>query len=193
MDKRIVLIRHGLTESNVKGKYAGHQDDVLSKEGEAQAAKLKDRFKDIIFDRVYCSDRKRAIRTAEIIFGDLPVIKEKGLSEINFGVFEGLTHQEIMEKYTDIYKKCLEDPFNVSVPGAETMNGFQERVTGTIKKIVSPDNLKNVALVCHGGTIAIFIHSILKDNNFWRHIPGNATVTAVKYRNGEFSVESFNE
>src|SRR3989344_5403927 len=108
---RLVLIRHGITEWNKEGRYCGHKDIDLSVEGRAQAERLGRKLKAVKFDKVYCSDRKRAFQTGRIIFkgSGLTIVKE--LREINFGVLEGLRHEEAAEEYGDLYKKWLKDPY----------------------------------------------------------------------------------
>jgi len=98
MITRLILIRHGMTDWNKEKKYCGRRDIPLSDEGKNQALKLSRKLKSVNFDGVYSSDKKRAIQTARIIFKGLRITKIKGLKELDFGVFEGLTHEEIMKK-----------------------------------------------------------------------------------------------
>lgn len=190
---RLVLIRHGATDWNRQKRYCGCKDIDLSREGRLQARKLRRRLGKVKFDKIYSSDRRRAIQTARILFGQAKIIREPGLREINFGVLEGLHHEEIMGKYADIYEKWLKDVFKNNIPRAEPMDLFERRVKGALEKIVRSNPGKTVAVVCHGGVIGIFVKDILKGRNFWRCIPSPASITVVGYGAGKQILKKFND
>ena len=192
MTTRLILIRHGITEWNKQGRYCGYKDVSLSSKGRSQVMKLRKSFKKISFGRIYCSDRKRALQTRAILFGNKSFTKAKGLREINFGVFEGLKHAEIMEKYPKIYKGWLANPYKGRIPRAEPMPVFKKRVESAIKKIVFLNHGKTIAAVCHGGVIGIFVSSILKNRDFWGHVPSPASVTNVEHKNNKYRIDKFN-
>ena len=193
MRTRLVFIRHGITEWNKERRYCGNIDVGLSNQGKAQAKKLRDRLKSVKFDKIYCSSRRRAIQTAKIVFAGEQIIKLSALREINFGVIEGLRRDQIMKKYAVVYKKWLDDPYKVRLPGAEDMQVFRKRVGGAIKKILYSNRGKTIAVVCHGGAIGIFVSNILKSRNFWRYVPAAASVTVVDFENGKLKLKSFNQ
>ena len=193
MATELVFIRHGITDWNKEMRYCGHKDVSLSSEGRKQAVRLRKRFKTVRFDRIYSSDRKRALQTCRIVFGKAKITRVKGLREINFGVFEGLQHKEIMKKYGGIYKKWLLDPFKNRIPEAEPMTAFKKRVRSSIKKIISLNPGKNVAVVCHGGAIGVFIGTILENRNFLGHVPAAASITIVEYKEGVLKLKRFND
>jgi len=193
MATQLVLIRHGVTEWNKDMRYCGYKDVSLNTQGKAHAMRLRNALKSFEFDRVYSSDRKRALQTGRIIFNGAKIIKIGALREINFGVLEGLTHEEIMKKYTNSYEKWLKDPFRNNIPGAEPINIFKNRVRAAMKKIASVNQGKTIAVVCHGGVIAIFISSLLKSRNFWKHVPSSASITIVEYKKGGSRIKLFND
>jgi len=193
MITRLTLIRHGLTQWNKLGRYCGCKDVALNKEGKAQAKCLARRFIAVKFDKIYSSDRLRALQTARIIFQRAKITKLPSLREINFGVLEGMRHKEILKKYPSVYKRWLKDPYQDCIPGAEPMNIFKKRVELGIKKIVRLNTGKKLAIVCHGGVIGIIVSGILKKKNFWRYVPKGASFTIVEYRSGRPKVKKFNE
>jgi len=193
MATQLVLIRHGVTEWNKDMRYCGYKDVSLNTQGKAHAMRLRNALKSFEFDRVYSSDRKRALQTGRIIFNGAKIIKVGALREIDFGCLEGLTHEEIMKKHTNIYEKWLKNPFRNNIPRAEPMNIFKNRVQAAIKKIASVNQGKAIAVVCHGGVIAIFISSLLKSRNFWKHIPSSASITIVEYKKGGSRIKLFND
>lgn len=190
---RLFLIRHGVTEWNREKRYCGHRDIGLSNEGKSQVKLLSNRLNAVRFDRVYCSNRKRAIQTARMLFKQARIIPDWGLREINFGVLEGLKHKEIMEKYEDTYKKWLKDSFKNSIPKAEPMNVFKKRVENALWSIIRFNSGKTIAVVCHGGVIGIFVNGILKNRNFWRCVPSPASVTIVEHEKGKARLKKLND
>lgn len=193
MATKIILIRHGITEWNRQKRYCGFFDISLSDKGKIQAGKLRERLILEKVHRVYCSDRKRAIHTAKIIFNGSKIKKIPGLREMHFGIFEGLSHNEIIKRYHETYKKWLRDPFRISIPKGENLNTFKKRVGGAFKKIIAANPDKNVAVICHGGVISVFITAILKSGDFWKYIPRPASISIVEHRNGKEKIRLFND
>ncbi|MDD5432092.1 MAG: histidine phosphatase family protein [Candidatus Omnitrophica bacterium] len=192
MATKIVLIRHGVTRWNKEKRYCGCMDIGLSKEGKAQAEKLKKHLSGNKFHKIYSSDRKRALQTAKIIFKGLKLIQVKGLREMSFGVMEGLRHDDILKKYPKEYSRWLENPFKYNIPKAEALVDFKKRVNCAIRKIVDSNRGKTVAVVCHGGAIGIFVTGILKKKDFWRHVPKTTSVTIVEFMKNKPKIKLFN-
>ncbi len=190
---RLILIRHGVTRWNKERRYCGHKDIGLSNEGKSQIKLLSNRLNAVRFDKVYCSNRKRAMQTARMLFKQTKIIPDRGLREINFGVLEGLKHEEIMQKYAGTYKKWLKDSFKNNVPKAEPMKAFKKRVENVIWNIIRCNSGKTIAVVCHGGVIGIFVNGILKNRNFWRCVPSPASITMVEYEKENPRLKKFND
>lgn len=181
MSIKLILIRHGLTAWNLEKRYCGFKDIPLAKEGRRQARRLKKRLEKEPIQQVYSSDRKRARETAKIIFPEAKIKAMPGLKEMSFGCFEGLTYARVLKKYPRIYKKWLNSPFSAVIPKGEGLAGFRRRVTRAFRKIISGQSHKTIAVVCHGGTIGIFIAAILKSRDFFKYIPAPASLTIVEY------------
>jgi len=190
---RLILIRHGTTEWNSQKRYCGRKDIGLGNEGKSQVKLLSSRLNAVKFDKVYCSDRKRAVQTARMLFKQARIIPDRNLREINFGVLEGLKHEEIMEKYADTYKKWLKDSFKNNIPKAEPMNVFKKRVENALWNIIRSNSDKTIAVVCHGGVIGIFVNGILKNRNFWHCVPSPASITTVEHEKGKPRLKKFND
>lgn len=190
---RLILIRHGQTAWNLQKRYAGFTDIGLDPEGKKQIKKISNRLKNEFIHCVYSSDRIRAIESSKIIFEKIKIKKLKALREINFGVFESLTHREIMEKYQAIYQKWLKNPFSITIPQGESLKNFKKRIKNVFKKIISSNKNKTIAVVSHGGTISIVISSILKSKKFWDYIPKSASISVVEYTNRKPKIKLFND
>jgi len=193
MATKLILIRHGETAWNTRKRYCGFKDVRLSAKGKLQVKLLSERLKAENINKVYASDRKRALETAKIIFRDLKVEKIPDLREMHFGCFEGLTHREIMRKYPKVYSRWLKGPFDTRIPGGEDLAGFRKRVVLAFKKIISLNPHKTIAVVCHGGTIGIFLAHILKTRDFWKKVPHAASLSIFECKNGKVNIKLFND
>jgi len=133
---RFYLVRHGETLWNRQLKYQGQSDVPLSDEGRAQAKILSERLKNEKIDVIYASDLGRTIETAEIIakHHGLEVITTPMMRELNFGLWEGMTYDEIMAKWPQEYKTWRGDPYNKRPPGGETISELCDRVSKFLRK-----------------------------------------------------------
>ena len=94
----VYLIRHGETEWSASGRHTGRTDIPLTAEGERKAKGLRERFKGVMFDRVFTSPLQRARRTCELAgFGDRAKT-DPDLLEWNYGDYEGRKSSEILSQ-----------------------------------------------------------------------------------------------
>lgn len=193
MATKLILIRHGQTQWNLQKRYSGIVDVSLNGRGKKQAQELHRRLKKEVIHKVYSSDRKRAQQTANIIFKKAAIVTVPDLRELHFGIFEGLTYKKIMKNHSEIYKRWLNDPFRVSIPEGESFSDFKKRVRKAFKKIIALNRNKTIAVICHGGTISMFINSIKREKNFWKHIPSSASMSIIEFKNGKAGIKQVND
>ena len=99
MATRLILIRHGETDYSTEKRYCGLTDVCLNKRGIEQAEGLCQKLGEEDVDKVYSSDLRRASEFAKIVFKNKEIEPAPEFREINFGIFEGLTYEEIMARY----------------------------------------------------------------------------------------------
>jgi alpha-ribazole phosphatase/probable phosphoglycerate mutase len=171
MVTKVYLIRHGETEDSEIRRYKGHIDVPLSEKGVEQMKKLSKFMNTEIFpnpascilNAIYCSSLSRAIKSAEIIaepYDLKPVIMEE-LKERNFGVWEGMTFNEIAEKYPVEFRAWVSDPLRYSPVEGESTREVRDRVLQAFNKIVEKHDGDNIAIVAHGGVNRIILCEIL--------------------------------
>lgn len=192
MSTKLLLIRHGVTAWNIQKKYCGIRDIPLGREGRRQARRLRRRLRGKNIAHVYASDRKRAIQTARIIF-DHTITAIPELREIHFGVFEGMTHDEILKKHGPLYQRWLKNPMGTPIPKGEDMTRFKKRLLGILKTITRRHPGETIAVVCHGGVIGMIMTHLKKTKNFWRYVPGSASLSTLTYANNAFRIIRFND
>lgn len=180
----IVLIRHGETDSNVKGTYLGWTDVPLNETGLMQAAIAKDKLKNDKFDLCIASPLCRAFNTASIILEgrDLKIQTDDRLKERNFGVWDDLTFDEISHKYPEEHKKWMVDITNYEVEGGESFRGSYDRIAEFVDSLVKTYKNKRILIVTHSGTIRkIFAYLIgLGIEGVWRFKVDNASINKIE-------------
>ena len=127
---RIYLVRHGETELNQKKCYYGHMDVGLSEKGVKQAKAIGAFFQNRSFDVVVSSPLIRAVKTAEYILGgrEQKIVVDERLSEQNFGIFEGFTYEQLLERYPDEFQSWNQDFSGYRIPGGESFSDVRDRI-----------------------------------------------------------------
>lgn len=155
---RIHFIRHGLTEGAAEGRYIGHTDAELSRDGILQ---LEDMQRDMVYPKasaVFISPLKRCAQTAAILYPDHHPIEMEGLIEYNFGEFDGKTADELLGgKKADLFTAWLKGGPDSAPPFGESNAQFQKRVCETMEKIVDGvirSETDNTVIITHGGVIS---------------------------------------
>ncbi|MCF0228650.1 MAG: histidine phosphatase family protein [Parasporobacterium sp.] len=164
---KIALIRHGMTEGNIRKQYSGVTNDKLCPEGIEELKRLAGE-RPIQPDIVFASPMSRCLDTAEILFPNRePVIIDE-LAEMNFGIFEGRAFAGDLEN-DPVYRKWIEGGCEDTIPEGENKTEFAKRCAAGFMKALAmiPDEQADedylAAFAVHGGTImavmAIFADS----------------------------------
>ena len=108
---RIHFIRHGLTQGAEEGRYIGHTDADLSRDGILQ---LEDMQRDMVYPQasaLFSSPLKRCMHTAQLLYPDRTPIEMEGLIEYNFGEFDGKSADELLSgKKADLFTASVTFP-----------------------------------------------------------------------------------
>ncbi|MBL3821763.1 histidine phosphatase family protein [Bacillus cereus] len=156
---RIYLTRHGQTEWNIENRMQGWKDSALTPEGINNAISLGNSLKNIEFNTIYTSTSNRAVNTAKLLSkqNDTSLILNPDLREINMGIWEGKTHEEIKKAYPAQYKNFWENPMYYEPIGGESFKEFVDRVVSVFNTIISTHQEGNILIVTH----AIFLKTLL--------------------------------
>ena len=186
MCAKLFLIRHGETDWNYQRRYCSFTDLDLNEKGKNQARQVHKILNKEVIHKVYTSDRKRTCEFAGIVFKGLPIEKLPDLREIKFGIFEGLTYQEIMKAYPKIYRGWLDDPLNLAIPEGESLNNLAERVRKTLARILSHNRNRTVAIVTHAGPIRVILCDTLNLDlkEIWQIEPDLASISIIEFVKG---------
>jgi probable phosphoglycerate mutase len=148
---RLLLVRHGQTGFSVARRYSGRGDPELTEVGVRQAEALGKRLAGYPgLDAVLCSPLRRASHTARLVAepSRLPVEVLDGLTETDFGRWEGLTFAEAAEAYPEQHRTWLCDP-GVATPGGESFDAVYRRVETVRDELLRRHAGETVAVVSH--------------------------------------------
>ncbi len=148
----LYLIRHGESEDNLENRIGG--DASLTTAGLKQAGKLGKHFQDVPLPYIFCSQKKRTCQTAEPIQTsqdiNCQVIPLPEFNEIDAGVCEEMTYQEIQDKYPEISSARAKDKYNYIYPQGEGYVTMHSRINKGIKKaIYLSGNADNIMIIGH--------------------------------------------
>lgn len=145
-----LLVRHGQSEWNAKGRMQGHADSPLTAEGRKQAAAAARKLG--TFDIVACSDLSRSRDTAEIIaehLGLSVLAPHPGLREIHVGPWQGLTRKQISRQFPGFLENDMKPA------GYEADEDVFARVTDTLLDIATRHSMSTGLVVTHSGVIRV--------------------------------------
>jgi broad specificity phosphatase PhoE len=185
----IILVRHGETDTNVKGVlHAVKDEEVLNKEGKRQMEKVAGDLKQFSPTKIYTSNEKRTIESGEVIGNilNIPTETMEEIGERNWGDFVGQPWSEVEKVLNpmNIEERYSYIPFN-----GESWKAFEARLIKVINKIVEENKNQTTVIVSHGGVIRALMPYLLgkpKKESF-KYDPRNASTTIFNYENGKFS------
>lgn len=141
----IYLIRHGKTEANEKHLYCGSTDLPLSETGRAELEQLHYDLKNV---RFLSSGMKRTNETMQILFDDMPYTVEPRFREVDFGIFEMHSYDQL--KDTPAYQAWLTGDNEANIPPqGESGLQMKQRVLEAFREI-----REDTCIITHGGVIA---------------------------------------
>lgn len=183
----LYLIRHGETEGAETRRYKGTIDVPLSENGIRQIERVSDYIVETVkrghgekekfhvspspglpvsgsmLTAVYCSHLSRAVKSAELIAKPycLEPVLVPALRERNFGIWEGMSFDEIKEKYPEEFTAWAGNPLEFGPMKGESTMEVKDRVINAMDTIIQNHSGERIAIVSHGGVIRIILCSIL--------------------------------
>jgi len=178
--KKCYLIRHGLPDfPGGKGMCIGTTDIPMGEKGLNQAAEMSKLLPPVT--AVFSSPLTRAVQTAQAI--GMPVTIIDDLREMYAGEWDGLTFDEIRQRYPELYAARFHD-LTIPLPGAEDHAAGLFRFKGALEEAAthSPGDF---AVVAHGGIIAQFLQDI---SGVWKK-PDYTQIIPLVWENGDFYLQ----
>lgn len=153
----LYLARHAQTASSAVDSFNGQRELPLTEAGRDQARRLGVRLAGVRFAAVYRSPLGRTDATARLIAPSHDPQPLEGLTEIDYGEWEGLSPAQAEARDPDRYARWVTDPAHVAPPGGETAQDVAFRATAALRDILvrhGSDSLPVLA-VSHKATLRI--------------------------------------
>ena len=200
---KLYIVRHGETEWNVIKRFQGQLNTPLTENGMEKLKKTGKKLKNILFDEVYTSELGRTVASAEIILNEnngyknnkLELQKLAELNEVYFGVWQGLTYEEVFLKYPEEGNNYFYNVKNYNAENveAEKLEDALERFLKGINKILDSHELGNILVVTHGTVFEMFMNYVANNSIFdidERTLMGNGDYKIFSYEDGKFQEET---
>jgi alpha-ribazole phosphatase len=170
---RLLLVRHGHTKLNNANRFWGKTDVELSEDGIQQAERLRYRLATQEIHHVYSSSLSRARLSAEIIARGhgLKVTACPELNELNFGLVEGLSYEEIGRLHPELGAELEAWSPSPHFPGGESFDKLNGRVGKFLPRLKKHKPEETVLIVAHAGPLRLIVCNLLGiDTRYWRRM-----------------------
>lgn len=152
----IYFVRHGETILTPDRKFSGsgEPNPPLTQAGLAQAGLLAKEISKFSPEILIASPLQRTTQTAEIISSavGLPIIFDEAWFECAFGLWDGMSIDDVANTYPIEYKTWLSSS-SYAPPGGESYDAVGWRVDEALDKLVAKYPHKRIVVVSHNGVI----------------------------------------
>ena len=195
----ILLVRHG--ESRAATADApfplvdGHGDPELHANGREQALRVGDRLRHEPIAAVYVTNLRRTVETAAplcVHLGITPIV-EPDLREVHLGAWEGGLLRIKAHENDPVYQQMLAQQRWDVIPGAESWQTLNRRITGALARIAAAHANELVVAVVHGGVIAHILAHATGARPFSFNGADNGSISHVVLIEDRILVRRFND
>jgi broad specificity phosphatase PhoE len=193
----IYLVRHGQTAWNKEEIFRGRTDVPLNETGLKQAELAGQYFKGMEIHAIYSSPLSRAWQTAQKI-AQIQTVKVEpleGILDMSFGDWEGHAHQEIRKMDNETYRRWVESPHLVKLPGGESLDDVRGRAMAALEEVLRKHSEKTIVLVSHRVVCKVMICAILglDNSHFWQIAQDTTAINLIQYNKGKYILSLMNE
>ena len=197
MTTHFIFIRHGQSTWNQARRWQGWSDPPLAENGRHQAQLLAKRLSNWTIDCLYTSDLTRAAETATILGERLGIspVADQVWRERGFGALEGLTSEEIEERFPEAWASRMNGPIT-GVPGAEDQANVIARSKKGCGELLKRHPGKKVVIVSHGGIILTTLVHLLglpPSGHALLTVGGNTSISRIAIDNGRARLTGLND
>jgi len=177
----LLLIRHAQTD--MAGRFCGHHDPELNERGRQQLVGMVNMLSEHAIRQVYTSDLRRAKQTAQAIatrFGVKLHVRPE-LREIHFGLWEGLSWNEVEARDPILAKNWAKEYPNASAPHGESFQRFLTRARGEIAFLLGEATKSPIAVVTHAGFIRVVLTNLcgVAEQDAWDRTKHYGSIVAL--------------
>ena len=162
---RIFLWRHPEVQGVADGRFWGHTDVSLTRQGRVQIKAVVKRMSREKLTAIYSSDLVRTRVVAEAVARKQSIRRKvealPALRELNLGIWEGLTFKEIAERFPMELQARVDDLAGFRILGGESLSDMAERVVPAFMEMVGANQGGVVCVVAHAGVNRIILTRLL--------------------------------
>lgn len=157
---KIDVMRHGEPEGGRRYRGYGVNDPLTQKGWQQMWASIPEQAP---WDIIVTSPLARCLDFAKALADKkgVPCIIEDDMKEIGFGVWEGLTPEEILTKDSEALNHFYKDPVHNRPEGAEDLDAFSQRVWQAYQSIASTHKNKHILIIGHAGVARAITANVL--------------------------------
>jgi broad specificity phosphatase PhoE len=189
MDEKMTwyILRHAEKE---RGEYYNpnlrHQDEPINRTGLEHAERLIEYFVDKEISKIYISAYLRTKQTSAPLarhFNLVPVVDER-LNEVDNGLFEGMTEEDVKQKYPGEWQAYRKRRADFRFPGGETGEEARDRIANFLDEKCEPHGDENIVIVSHDGLIRVMMCHLMKlpVTNRWDFRVDFCGITEISYQ-----------
>jgi broad specificity phosphatase PhoE len=117
------------------------------------------------------------------------------LSDIDFGLWQGVSKENVKKDYPDLYNTWLTDPQLVTFPRGENLLMLQKRAMAALERSVDSNPGKTIALVSHRVVNKVMLCGVLglDLSRFWRVKQDTCALNRFEYDNGYYRLTLLND
>ncbi|MBS1128274.1 MAG: adenosylcobalamin-5-phosphate phosphatase [Nitrospirae bacterium] len=163
MVTRVYLMRHGEVDNGGEKRYNGHIDVDITPKGVEQMHRLAGLLEGKPVTAVYSSDLIRSVKGARIISERLGLSSApvRALRERSVGQWEGLTAEEIKQRFPEEYKAWRADLLSYRPPAGECLQDVRNRILPEYRRIIALHPDQEIAMLLHGGVNRVILADAL--------------------------------
>jgi phosphoserine phosphatase len=194
----LILVRHGETEWNRVERFRGRADVPLNAAGLAQAEATARRIGHTWQPAaIVASPLSRTVQTAQAIARQcgLAVEPHPDLIDIDFGQWQGLTPEQVRERWPELLAHWYAAPHTVEFPGGETLSQLRARAMAVVCALVERYRGQTIVLVGHTVLNRVLLLAMLGLGNerFWHLRQGTCAINVIEAEAGDFTLETLND
>jgi len=194
---RFILIRHGQTGWNKQERFRGWVDIDLDETGRRQAQAAARRVSPWGVSAIYSSPLKRALATAQALadIAGLGVNAIDGITDMHFGVWQGMSIAEVKDSYPDQFDQWCNRPDALEIPDGETLEDVRIRSVAAIEELATSHEGQTIAVFTHRVVCKVLLcHLLGLDNShFWQIEQDTTAINVFELEQGKPTVHLIND
>ena len=187
---QVYLVRHGQTAWNAELIFRGRRDIELNEQGHGEASAIAGALRDKSLDVIYTSPLTRALETARPLAALLhhEITPVDGLTDINYGDWEGVPYHEIKTRYPDILATWEQEPELVKFPHGETLDEVRERSYAVLRELTEKHANGSILIVSHRVVNKVLLCAVLglSTARFWNIKQDTGCINVLEYSSQRF-------